>query len=100
MFWRSTITWPAPKRKLRAPTTTIASSGSVIAVFPEVTIFTEDAIKAFLKKEGIDPKNVIGKKKWGIDLYAFDRRRNLITPVDILTLPVNPNTWRNSSEIF
>jgi hypothetical protein len=62
----------------------------VVEAFPEGTIFTEDTIKAFLKKEGIDPSIVIVSKKRGIDLYAFDRRRNLLTPVDITHVAGHP----------
>jgi hypothetical protein len=62
----------------------------VLAAFPEGTIFTEDTIKAFLKKQGIDPATVIKGKKRGIDLYVFDRQRNLLTPVDITHVAGNP----------
>ena len=43
-----------------------------------------------LKREGIDPSIVIVSKKRGIDLYAFDRRRNLLTPVDITHVAGHP----------
>jgi hypothetical protein len=62
----------------------------ILRELPEGTVFTEDTIKAFLRREGIDPKNVIVKKKRGIDLYVFDRRRNLLTPVDITYVAGHP----------
>jgi hypothetical protein len=55
----------------------------LLRAFPKGTVFTEDTIKEFLKREGIDPSKVILRKKRGIDVYVFDSRRNLITPVDI-----------------
>jgi hypothetical protein len=62
----------------------------ILSELPEGTVFTEDTIKAFLRREGIDPKKVIVKKKRGIDLYVFDRRRNLLTPVDITYVAGHP----------
>jgi hypothetical protein len=62
----------------------------ILRELPEGTVFTEDTIKAFLRREGIDPKNVIVKRKRGMDLYVFDRRRNLLTPVDLTYVAGHP----------
>jgi hypothetical protein len=52
---------------------------------PPDTVFTEDTIQNYLRRQGVTAKFIPAKSS-GIDIYVIDNARNLIVPVDITSV--------------
>jgi hypothetical protein len=57
----------------------------ILAELPSDTVFTEDTIQDYLRRQGVDAK-YIPKPSTGIDIYILDNSRNLFVPVDITSV--------------
>ncbi len=57
----------------------------VLKEMPHDSIFTEDTIQDYLRRQGVDPK-YIPKRSTGIDLFVLDNARNVFVPVDITSV--------------